>query len=596
LETSAAPFTALMEGANGELWAGTGAGLARRQNGAWQWVASKETVARPDTRALARDATGAVWFGMSGGGLGCWKDEKLAVYTEKDGLPNRFVWALHDDGEGGLWIGTFGGGLCRRKDGRFATLRSREGLPNQVICHIEDDGLGFFWISSYAGIFRASKSDLNDCAEGKQTGVQCLLYGKGDGLATLECSGGCQAAGCRGSDGRLWFPTSKGLAIIDPRNVRTNPIPPKVVIEELLVDGGAKNWLAPQSRAGKALDEEPAVTIPPGARRFQFRYTALSLVAPERVRFRYRLAGLEKGWEEAGPARTADYSPLPPGPYVFQVAACNNDGVWNMSGASVALTVLPYFWQTWWFGTAIVLAASGMVAASVRSVTKRRMRRKLETIERQRLLERERTRIAKDIHDDLGASLTRITLLSQTARADLENPARAEADLEQIYQTARELTRAMDEIVWAVNPQHDTLDSLVTYLGRFAQDFLSLAGLRCRLDVPMDLPAWPVTAETRHNLYLAFKEVLQNAFKHAGATEVRLSLKILPDGFCLLMEDNGRGFDRMAPLAPTAGGGNGLENMRKRLEQIGGTCSIDSRPGEGSRVEMRVPIKPAPAS
>ena len=163
-------------------------------------------------------------------------------------------------------------------------------------------------------------------------------------------------------------------------------------------------------------------------------------------------------------------------------------------------------------------------------------------MERQRALERERARIARDIHDDLGASLTRITLLSQSVRSELESEHRAGADVDQIYSTARELTRSMDEIVWAVNPQHDTLDSLVTYLGRFAQHFLSAAGIRCRLDVPLDLPALALTAEIRHNVFLAFKEALHNVVKHAQATEVRLSLELRPEGFMLVIADNGRGF------------------------------------------------------
>ena len=222
----------------------------------------------------------------------------------------------------------------------------------------------------------------------------------------------------------------------------------------------------------------------------------------------------------------------------------------------------------------------------------------MESLERQRGIGRERARIARDIHDDLGASLTRITMLSQSVRGELEHDPQAAAEVDQIYGTARELTRAMDEIVWAVNPQHDTLDSLVTYLGRFAQNFLSAAGIRCRLDVPLHLPAWALTAELRQNVFLAVKEALHNVVKHACASEVRLSLELQPDRFVLVIADNGQGFSpRPGPALGSASadgtrlaGGNGISNMKKRLEEVGGSCEWITAPQEGTRVKLSVSV------
>ncbi|HSU56160.1 MAG TPA: triple tyrosine motif-containing protein, partial [Candidatus Dormibacteraeota bacterium] len=352
--------------------------------------------------------------------------------------------------------------------------------------------------------------------------------------------------------------------------------------------------------------------IAPGRQRFEFQYTGLSLTVPEKVRFKYRLEGLENDWVEAGDGgtkRSANYSYIPPGPYTFHVIACNNDGVWNEQGASVRLEVLPFFWQTWLFKGASGLAAGAVVAGSALGMTRRRMRHKLEGLERQRAVERERTRIAKDIHDDLGASLTRITLLSQSARSELEQASPASSDIDRIYDTARELTRAMDEIVWAVNPQHDSLDSLATYLGRFAQDFLAAARIRCRLEVPTELPAWPLTADIRHNLFLAFKEALNNSVKHSGTKEVRIVLEIGDGDFVLSVEDQGSGFVMPASSKVASAGtvpdrfasGNGLLSMRQRLADIGGRCEIQSWTGKngdsslaspsGTRVTFMVPVK-----
>ena len=241
----------------------------------------------------------------------------------------------------------------------------------------------------------------------------------------------------------------------------------------------------------------------------------------------------------------------------------------------------------------IALAGGGIVWLDAR----RRMRRKLERLERQQAVERERARIARDIHDDLGAGLTRVSLLSESVSPEEVSPPQAAEALSSIFLATREMTQAMDEIVWAVNPQHDTLDSLATYLGKYAQDFLEGPGLRCRLDMSVQLPNWRLEAEARHNLFLAFKESLNNVLRHAAATEVRISLTTDNHAFTIVVEDNGKGFTtdpmRNAPSVPgQPASRNGLANMRHRLQQIGGQCEIHSVIGKGTRVEFHVAVNP----
>ncbi|MGD0206516.1 MAG: two-component regulator propeller domain-containing protein [Verrucomicrobiota bacterium] len=593
LEDPAAVVFALYQDRQGVMWVGTQSGLAHYANGQCTWFTRKDGLVLPSVRVITEDATGAIWFGMSGGGLGRLKDGKLTQFRRPDGLANDFVWSLLAEKDGTLWVGTFGGGLCRLRAGRFATISTREGLPNNVICHIADDGQGNFWISSYGGIFRVSKEELNRCADGQLKVVNCLVYGKAEGLSTLECSGGFQSAGCQTPDGQLWFSTIKGLAVVNPAGVKINPFSPPVLIEEVIVDDQLVPLPASDLSAAAA-----RLQIQPGKRRFEFRYTGLSLVAPEKVRFKYRLDGLESDWMDVGTRRVAYYSYLKPGDYTFRVIACNNDGVWSESGPTLAFTVLPWFWQTWWFTGGAVLAGVGVVGGAARYITRRRLHKKMERLERQRVLENERSRIAKDIHDDLGSNLARIMMLSQSNRAEGEDPQQIVTRLGKVYLTARELTRTMDEIVWAVSPHHDTLDSLVNYLGKFAQDFLNVAGIRCRLVVPIQLPAWPLTAEVRHSLFLAFKEALHNVVKHASATEVRVSLTLAESGFSASIEDNGIGFDPAGVgVAATTkdplriAGGNGLANMRKRIGGIGGECQVDSAPGKGTTVRFIVRVE-----
>ena len=581
LENVNVPMAASLQAADGATWIGTANGLLRWDNGAVKWFGAGDGLKLPDVRTIAEAPDGTIWFGMLGGGLGRLQNGVVKQFQKRDGLSSDYVQCLKLAADGALWIGTSGSGVDRFKDGKFSKITTAEGLPNNFICAIEDDGRGNFWFSSHNGVFRVSRKSLDDCADGRISRVPCLALGKGDGLPSLECSGGLQPAACRLPDGRIGFPTSKGLEVVNVADERINLLPPPVVIEEISA-GGHSLALHP------AADE--VLKIQPGQQRFEFRFTALSFVAPEKMQFQYQLVDWDADWvNAANDKRVAEYSYIPPGRYTFRVRACNSDGVWNETAASVALLVLPQFWQTWWFYLLVTAGVAGVVVRTVWFISRRRLRRKLEAAERQQAIEHERTRIAKDIHDHLGANLTRISLLSQSAHGELENPAQAAVQLDRIYETSRELTRAMDEIVWAVNPQHDTLDSVASYLGNFALEYLGSLNLRCRLDVPLQLPPWPIPAEMRHNVFLAFKETLNNIVKHAGATEVLVALATQAWGFELVVRDNGNGFDPAA-VPPRPGRGNGLKNIRQRLEKLGGRCEIHSAPGAGTEVKFLLPV------
>jgi signal transduction histidine kinase/ligand-binding sensor domain-containing protein len=566
----------MFEAKEAGLWIGTSLGLIRYQDGQPTWVESDAATRLHDIRTVIEGEDGTVWFGSNGGGLGSLRDGQVQHFGKEQGLVSEFVQSLYLDRAGVLWIGTAGKGLCRFKDGKFSAIGVEQGLADPVICDIEEDANGFVWMSSHGGLLRVSKTELDRCADGLASSVDCLSYGLSDGMPTLKCSGGLQPAGCKMPDGRLAFATSKGLAIVDPAKLEANPLPPPVAIVALRVDDREKT--VPFIR-------DTPVIIGPGLHRLEFQYAGLSFAAPEKVRFKRRLVGLEREWVSVGSKRTADYNYLPPGSYEFQVIACNNDGVWNTTGASLAVTVLPFFWQTLWFK---LLALTFLIVASSSLVwfeTRRRLQQKLALLEQKRSIANERARIASDMHDDLGSHLTRISMLSETARSGIDDTTIASENLKQIYNTARGLTRAMDEIVWAVNPKRDTMDSLVSYLEKFALDFLGAAGIRCRLELPLEFPSWTPNSEIRHNLFLAFKESLNNAAKHAGADLVQIALEVSETHYRLTIEDNGRGF--VAPSGPRSG--NGLENMRRRLERINGRCEISSSPGHGTKVTLIVP-------
>lgn len=403
LENLSEHVTALLPARDGGLWLGTGTGLLRYDAGRRVWPESDENPSKGDVRAIAEAHDGTLWFGTSGGGLGRLKDGQVQWFHKADGLASEYIGCLHFENDETLWIGTLGGGLNRFKDGHFTTVGSEQGLPNGFIAHIEDDGMGFFWMSSHNGLIRVAKAGLNARADGLTTDVHFRTYGLSDGMPTLKCSSGLQAAGGKTADGRLWFTTSRGLVTVTPGNVRTNLLPPPVVVEQMFLN---EKPMAFTKHAAQPL------RIPPGRHRLDFHYSGLSFTASERVQFKHRLVNWETDWVNSGSKRAANYSYLPPGDYVFEVLARNNDGVWSSDSAQVAFTIQPFFWQTVSFrivsGAALVAGAAGGVWFE----TRRRMRRKLERLERQRAVENERARIAKDIHDDLGSTLTRITMLS----------------------------------------------------------------------------------------------------------------------------------------------------------------------------------------
>jgi signal transduction histidine kinase len=326
--------------------------------------------------------------------------------------------------------------------------------------------------------------------------------------------------------------------------------------------------------------------LPPHHRKLEADFTAFSFVAPEDIVFRHRLEGWDDEWVDNGTARRISYSRLPAGEYRLRVTARSPAGAWNPAEAAVAFVVEPFLWQTWWFrGGALALFTLSVVAA-VRYVSHRRLRLRLLVLERESALHTERARIAKDIHDDLGASLTQISLLGKLAEHDLGEPAKAGPLLKQISTTAREGVKAVDEIVWAVNPRNDTVAHLLDYAGQHAVDFLSSAGIRCRVDFPEEIPPRLLPADARHNLFLVLKEALNNIVKHAGATEVQVQARLDKDTLTLSVEDNGRGFAGTPDNALS----DGLRNMQQRLAELGGTCEVTSVRNQGTRVSVRLSL------
>lgn len=596
----------ILVASNGDVWAASATPnrLHRLRDG--NVLAITNSTPLGPIRAMAEGVDGTIWIGTSDGEIQRVRDLSLVAESgiaEPTPLSVRSLLATAD---GSLWIGYAGDGLGRLKAGQYHRLTTAAGLADDFISQLLADDRGILWLAGNRGLSCVSLSQLNAVMEGRGKRVSARVYGRADGLPGVQPSRDYFPSAWHARDGRLWFSMRSGLLAVEPDQIGDNPLPPPVQLEQVNVDDepvAIYNAGSPlQTHSGSNLlnlrGRVAPLPIGPGHRKVEINFAALSFSSPENVQFRYRLDGFDKNWVEVGPQHGAIYPHLPAGDYEFRVLACNSAGVWNQDGAWLSLRVLQFYWETWWFkiggGLVMVLLAGGTVFVVVRQ----RYRRKILRSEARRALEHERARIAKDIHDDLGSSLTRISLLSQPIRSGGEDAESATNALAQIHRTARDLTHAMGEVVWAVNPEHDTFDSLANYLSQYSQSFLKLAGIRCRLELPLQLPQRPVSAEVRHNLFLAFKEALNNVVRHAAASEVQIAL--IPDsaGFELIVTDNGKGLSAgknviQPPGHPVsrAASGNGLANMRSRLHEIGGDCELRSEPGSGTKIIFRVRLK-----
>lgn len=339
---------------DGALWLGSD-GLVQYKNGAFKVWGPEQGMPNTHVNALLEDKSGALWICTLTNGLGRMKDGQITFFTPKDGLAGNNAVSITEDAGGVLWVAT-SGGVSRVKNGVVRSFTNKEGLYDGAIHQVLDDGQGRLWMSTNKGIFSVLRADLDAFESGRIRVIPSVAYGAADGMKNAECNGGTQPSGYRTRDGRLWFATIEGVTVVDPKRLRTNPRPPPVYVERLAVDG-----------ADVALASAPV--LPPGSRDVEIHYTALSMLDPSKVQFKYMLEGYDRGFNDAGTRRTAYYTNLAPGAYRFRVLAANNDGVWNEIGAAASFYLKPFFYQTTEFvslcALAALLAAGGAYAVRV---------------------------------------------------------------------------------------------------------------------------------------------------------------------------------------------------------------------------------------
>jgi signal transduction histidine kinase/ligand-binding sensor domain-containing protein len=432
----------------GTIWAGTSKGLARLKNGRFVtvalkgklpsnfvmctytdregtlWVGNREGLHHFDGKqfttyntqqglsnnfvlSVYEDPRHAIWVGTNGGGLNCLKDGRFTSYGIRAGLSNDIVWSIDGDSDGTLWLGTNGGGLNRFSHGKFTSFVTGNGLFDDVVFEILDDRLGHLWMSSDKGVFSVSKSELEAFAAGRIKTISSHAYGTGQGMKSRECNGGFQPAGWRTRSGLLCFPTVKGLAVINPARAASPGPVPQVVIERVLVDK-------------REVPADKPVVLPPGQGKLDFQFTALSFVAPEKIRFRYMLEGFDKEWTDAGTRRAAYYTNIPPGDYRFRVLARNDDQPWS-PGASVSLTLQPHFYQTKKFSFFLFISAA-LICFAAHGIVVRHLKTRQKVLE---MLVDKRTHDLREREKELRQSRDELEIRVQERTNDLQRTNRS---------------------------------------------------------------------------------------------------------------------------------------------------------------------------
>lgn len=571
-QTEPSKIDTIYQDLRGTYWFGGARGLTRMDNDVARRLGPGDGVPAGHVTIMEGETSGSLWFGTMNGRVYREQDGRILQVGGDADLGKRKVSALLVESATHAWAATLGTGLHFWDGTRWHHIGRQQGLPESRLTCILADDMGYLWLGSLAGIFRVSRVELLSHIRDPLTKLHWLRLDRSDGLPTRECMGSALPSGWSASDGRLFFPTARGLVSITPSQIKANTSPPPVFLKQVRSNGKHLELI------------DGRFTDGPGRSRLEFNYHGLDFSSPEKMSYRTRLTGLDDTWREIGGTRSSTYEAVPPGTYQFEVSAINGDGVSSAKPASAEIVIRPHFWETSWFWILSITMAIGIAAGTGWIIARVRLKRRIQSLKLKQSLEAERARISRDLHDDLGASLTELSILSALAA---ENPDHntLRSSLGHLSGKAKTVVGTLDEIVWAATPSEDSLRSLVEYLSAFAREFLENVEITLRADVIRNIPDIQIGPNRRHNVFLAARESLNNAVKHANATEIHLGITIEDKHLVIRIRDNGRGFP-----VEYASSGDGLSNLKKRMADCGGTCTIQSKMGEGTTVSLTLPL------
>lgn len=567
---------AIKNDSRGNIWVASGGGLFKfRDDKLVAKYTTAEGLPSDDIKVIHEDRNGVMWFGTYDG-LVKFENEGFTAFKIENGLASNRIRSIYEDERGTFWIGTYDGGLSRFRDGKFTNYTIENGLFNNGVFQIFEDKKGNFWISCNKGIYRVAKQELEDYASGKITKINSVAYGKTDGMPGTEANGGRQPAGIKTSDGKFWFPTQDGVAIVNPDEVPFNPNPPPVQIEKVLIDRTPSDF-------------QNGISLQANENNLEIRYTGISFIKPEQVKFRYRIEGLGENWTDVRNIREVYFPSLPAGEYVFHVIAANSDGVWNEEGARLKIRVNAPFWEKSWFIALATLLVILIIILIFKLRERDLKRRQLVQQEFSRKLlesqESERKRIASEMHDSLGQYLLAIKNWALFGLNSLSEKDPAREYLTEVSETSSLAIEEVREIAHNLRPYQLERLGLTNTLEYMLKNLKNSTAIQIFYELEQIDGFLSKTDEIV--FYRIVQECLNNVIKHSQAANVWLSVKLKDNLIEFICCDDGEGFD-FETAKNSAKSGLGLNGIVERVKILKGEYRIESEIEKGTKVIVQV--------
>lgn len=573
---------AISEDSKGNIWIGALNGVFKYDGSSFKKFSVSDGLSYNDTRVIFEDKENVIWVGTSRGLNKINKDSVetvplFEINSDESGNAQPYVRSIHQDEKGVMWIGTYGNGIFRLKDGNIDNITTAQGLYDNIVSHIVEDENGNFWMGSNRGISRVSKSDLNAVIAGEINEVRAYSYGTGDGMNSAETNGGFQPSAFMNSRGQIYFPTVAGVAVASTNDVDVNDgTPPPVYIEKLTTN-----------EADLPVTER--ITIPYDTPYLQIAYTVLDFTDPKKAEFKHRIKGLNNDWIDVGNNREAIYSSIPPGEYTFQVIASNSNGVWNEEGASLAITVIPPFWQTSWFYSLMVLllitSGSSVYFMRIKKLKKDNERKKRFTEQLIDSQENERRRIASELHDGLGQQILVIKNRAEMASLQVTDPEETNRQLHEIMKSAVSSIGDVRRITHGLRPVHLEKFGLSEAIETLCDQLKSTSKIEWSYHIH-NIDGL-ISKNKEINFFRVIQEATNNIQKHSQAKEASVMVIKTDSVIKTTIWDDGIGFDLTAEKVDK---GLGFTGMYERIETLGGTINIETKPGEGTGIKLIIPI------
>ncbi len=552
---------------DGSLWIGTRRGLSHEESpGRFATFTQADGLGSDLVGAVLRDHRGDLWVGTLNG-LSRLHGRRFVTLRTHDGLSSNVVTDLYEDADGDLWVATQNGGLDVLVAGVCHPVPQQVGLP-ATIFGMSEDANGELWFSSKTGIARANRNELKKAALNRSNGATAIWYDTSDGLRINEASVGGHPEVWKAQDGTLWFSMLKGVAALYPSAARLNRVLPPVVIESVKIDD-------------RLFEPFQVSAVKPGHSRFAFEYAGLSFVAPQKVLYRYKLDGFDKGWVEAGLQRIAYYTNIPPGAYRFRVAARNNDGFWNETGAVLSFRLEPHYYQTAWFYALVVFAFAALCYFIYRW-------RVAEVEARFQAVSEERNRIAREIHDTLAQGFVGVSMQLEIVSRLLSSSAEAAREhLDQARLQVRESLSEARRSIWQLRSQSSESEDLASRLSKSARQIIGSSPVKLSMEVRGTYRS--LRSNVEDELLRIGQEAVTNALRHAEAASISIELVYAARKLRMTISDDGLGFS-VGSFSSGPNGHFGLKGMRERAAQINANLVVDSAEGKGTRVSVEAPL------